>query len=421
MSGRPGSGAPGEEPGAPKDEGLSIFGPLELPRDESGGYPVYDDQDAGQGPGNHSPGNHGPGNYGDGNYGGYGDAGGTRVATPSMIVPPDPALPPMPPPAYPGGPPPGYPSAPGQHGPPPGPPAPQTPQGWPGGAQASPQYGPQPSAPADDPFAALFRPGPSAGPAAGPAYPPAGQASYSAPPPPVSGQPQYAAPAMPPRHYEAVPGPAPRNSRRTPIIAGSVVAAAALVVAALFAGGVFDGGDKTKTAGGTGSPSPSTSANNPPPPPTTAPVKTQAQQLDELLEVSAGSRTKVAGAVAKIERCDDIAAAVQTLNDAAAQRDQQVKTLATLKTDQIPRGDELVEWLRKAWEASARADRSFAAWGQENAEGECEDGKRAKSTDDKRDANQASGEATSAKNKAIVIWNAVARTEGLKQRTATEI
>lgn len=374
MSGRPGSGAPGEEPGAPKDEGLSIFGPLELPRDESGGYPTYEEYGGADNPG--------------------GDGGGTRIATPSMIVPPDPSRPPGPP-AYPGGPPPGYPAAPG------------APQGWPGAP--APQYGPPQGGPADDPFASLYRPGPPAGP------------GYAAPPPPVSGQPQYAAPAMPPRHHESAPGPVP-GARRRVIVVGSVAAVAVLLVAALFASGVFGGGDETKNAGG-GSPAPTASgaAVAPPVATSSAPAKSQAQLMDELLDVSAGSRTKVAGAVADIERCRNVDAAIRTLDDAAEQRDQQIQKLDALKTDEIARGDELVEWLRKAWEASARADRSFADWGRENAEGECEDGDRAKTTGDKRDANKASGEATTAKTRAVTIWNEAAKAAGLQTRKATEI
>lgn len=410
MSGRPGSGAAGEESGAPKDEGLSIFGPLELPRDESGGYPVYDEYD-------------GADNAGHG--GGYGDAGGTRIATPSMIVPPDPGGPPPPPPVYPGGPPPGYPAAPGVHSHP----APPSPQGWPGAPAPPQQYGPPPhghsagqqSGPAgDDPFASLYRPGPSPGPSANPGYAP-GAAHYG--PPPGGGQPHYAAPAMPPRHHESGPGAPPRDGRRRTIVAGSVVAVAALVVALLFAGGVFDGGDETKNAGG-GTPAPTVTGAAVPPPVATSPSaapKSQAEQMDELLGVSAGSRSKVSGAVAKIERCDDIDAAVRTLDEAAEQRDEQIRKLAALKTDQIARGDELVEWLRKAWEASARADRAFAAWGRENAEGECEDGKRAKTTGDKRDAGRASTEATTAKSRAVAIWNPVAKDAGLQERKASEI
>ncbi|MCF2529478.1 hypothetical protein [Yinghuangia soli] len=408
MSSRPEAGAPGEEPGAPKDEGLSIFGPLELPRDETDYYP-YPAYDADPG---------------------YGDAaGGTRVATPSMIVPPAPGHPP----AYPGhpAPPPGYPPTPQGH--PPG-----TPYGPPQ-AVMPPAGGPG-AAPAADPFAGLFRPGPSAGPAAAPmagagyAQPAHG---YGAPPPPGAGQPQYAAPAMPQRRDPYGSGPGgpgasggPGSGRggggvpRNVMVIGAVVAAVVLVVAALFASGALGGDDdKAKNAGGSGSPSgsPSGAASSAPP---AQPAKTQVQQMDELLQVSAGSRAKVSQAVSEIQKCGDaITTAVQTLNDAAAQRDEQVANLDRLKVDQIDRGTELVDWLRKAWTASAAADRSLAAWGQENADGECaeEDGKKAKSTDDKRAADRASGDATRAKNEAVKIWNPVAGQAGLKSRTANDI
>jgi hypothetical protein len=89
MSGRPGSGRSGEGPGQPRDEGLSIFGPLELPRDETEYLPAYDEYAADYGPG------------------GIAADGATRIATPSMLVPPDPGYPAGHPPGYPGSPPPG--------------------------------------------------------------------------------------------------------------------------------------------------------------------------------------------------------------------------------------------------------------------------------------------------------------------------
>jgi hypothetical protein len=400
MSRRSGTGANGDDPGAPRDEGLSIFGPLELPRDETEYLPAYDEHDQ------------------------YGDAGGTRVATPSMIVPPHPGPPPAGPPAYPGGPPPGYPA-----GPPPG--------AAPFQAAAPPRApGAEPATPGTFPED-LFRPGPSAGPAA-----PPGPHAYAPPPPPMSGQPQYAAPAMPPRRTDHAGGAGDGfggsgvrggsgdsgggfgNVPRGAIVAGAVGVVAVVLVVVLLVGGVFDsksGGTGNAGVSGTPAATPTASAPATSAAPSKTP-KTQIQQMDQLLDTSAGSRTAVQQAVNEIERCGDIATAVQTLNDAAAQRDEQVRALGQMKTDEIPRGDELAQWLRKAWEASARADRAFAAWGRENAADECADGgKRAKSTDDKRAATRESGTATAAKNKAVAIWNDAARQAGLKSRVAGEI
>lgn len=399
MGGRPGSGAEGQDPHAPQDDGLSIFGPLELPRDETDYHAAYEE----------------PQGYG-GGYPPYDQApGGTRVATPSMLVPPDPGMPGAPgfppagpPPAYPGGPPPGY--------PPPVPPGPQ-----PYAAAAPP---PAPPAPEGFPDM-LFRPGPSSGPASAP-VPGYGAPHHYPAVPPGPGQPQYSAPAMPQRRADSGLGSAASRGGppRGVLIIAVVGAAAVLLAAGLFASGALSDDDKAKNAGGagtsagqgSGSPAPASPSPSPP-----KPTKSQAQQMDELLQVSAGSRNKVGEAVRAIERCDDIDTAVQTLNDAAAQRDQQVQALAALQTDQFSRGAELTGFLRQAWEASARADRAYAAWGQESAEDSCEDGRRAKSTDNRKDADAASREATTAKAKAVALWNPEATKAGLSPRTANEI
>ncbi|NUU20532.1 MAG: hypothetical protein HOV68_03295, partial [Streptomycetaceae bacterium] len=213
-----------------------------------------------------------------------------------------------------------------------------------------------------------------------------------------------------------------RDIPRGAIIAASVGVVAVVLIVVLVVGGVFDNKDGgADNAGGSGTPTPTGSARTTSAPPSTPP-KSQMQQMDDLLNTSAGSRTQVQQAVNEIEKCGDITNAVKTLNDAATDRDQQVRTLSQLKTDQIPRGAELSEWLRKAWEASAKADRAFAAWGQENAADACaRGGKRAKTTDSKRDATRESGTATNAKNKAVAIWNDAAKESGLNSRTAGEI
>lgn len=387
-------GGRGADPGEPREEGLSIFGPLELPRDETDyQQPAYDPDD-------------------------YGDAaGGTRIATPSMLLPPPGAGAPV----YPAGPPPAFPppaGAPPGYGPPagfaqPGPPPPGSPAGAP---------------PADDPFGNLFRPGTSTGPAPAP-Y--ASGPPVSVPPPPMGGpggQPQYAPPAMPPRQddYAGAPSGGGRSVPRGALVAGAIGTAVVLLFAGLFAAGAFDGGDgkgdETKNAGA-GSGAPATAGTAGAAPPASAPApKTQAQELDELMGLSAGARVKVNGAVTEIQKCGDLQNAVQTLNDAATQRDKQIARLGKLKTDQITSGPELVDWLRKAWTASAKSDRSLAAWGTENAQGECRHGKRAKDEGkNKRAADDAGKEATQAKNKAVALWNPVATQAGLPTRAATEI
>ncbi|WP_436786206.1 hypothetical protein [Yinghuangia sp. YIM S10712] len=409
MSGRPGPGARGDDPNAPEDEGLSIFGPLELPRDETELLPAYDE------------------------YAQYGDPGGTQVATPSMLLPPHPGGPPPgPPPAYPGGPPPAHPAP-----PPYAPPAHSAPPPYapPGQAAAPPPYPAAHHAPAAAPTEAfpegLFRSDPPAGPGPGYAAPAAGY-------PPAGAQPQYSEPARRPGGASGAPrrtefGGSGRGSGpgvpRAAIVAGAIGVFVVLLAVVVFASGMLDEDEGSKNTGAAGASSPAASAvaattapaSSSAPATSAAPAKSQAERLDELFDVSAGSRSTVQDAVREIDRCGDIAKAVQSLNAAAEQRDQQVRTLATLQLDELGRGDELAKWLREAWQASARADRAYAAWGRENAEDACEDGKRAKRTDNRRDADKASQDATEAKNKAVALWNPEAAKAGLGKRTAGEI
>jgi len=219
---------------------------------------------------------------------------------------------------------------------------------------------------------------------------------------------------------------------RAAVVAGVVGVVVVLLAVIVFASGMLGGDDDSKNAAGGGastnaaSATPSASASvsasaSPSAPQTSATPKSQAQQLDELFEVSAGSRTTVQEAVREIQKCGDIAGAVKSLDEAAAQRDRQVATLGTLKFDEIARGDELARHLREAWKASAKADREYAAWGRESAKGTCEDGKSARRTDSRKDGDAASKDATEAKNKAVALWNPEATKAGLKTRTAGEI
>ncbi|MYV97414.1 hypothetical protein GT354_03795, partial [Streptomyces sp. SID3343] len=300
----------------------------------------------------------------------------------------------------------------------------------------------------------LFRdapqPGPGAGPNPGPPQPtadtshrlhqphhapPAHQAPPAAPPGYPTPQPysQYAPPGVPP--HTPAPGSGyrdegPPGRSRTPLIAAGVGGIVVIAVIALFAGGAFgddDKADKADTAASsTSAPSaPATNAapekkDTPQPPPQADPTAGQASAVDELLKVSAGSRQIVSQAVQQIQNCSNPAAGAASLTQAATQRDQQVAGLAGLKTDKLDRGPDLVTGLREAWAASAESDRELAAWGTEMAQGGCTDGK-AKYTEHKRNADRASGRATTAKNKVVGIWNPIALGNNLKKRGANEI
>ncbi|WP_406297151.1 hypothetical protein OG948_15685 [Embleya sp. NBC_00888] len=451
-------GGGGEQPPGP-----SPFGPLELPRDETEVLPRFEDY-ADQGP---------PQGYGAPQqpYGAAQPYGGGPYPPnePYRTNPPHPQAPGGPadqPGATRLAPLPGLapPAAPGQV-----PPRPMhAPPGAPGavGASAGPAVGPELFRPGPAPAAGpadatqvfpagLFRddvgaspagPGPAgtSGQPLPPAYsaqpaPPAYTAQPAAPgpagPPAAAGyaaqqpySPQYAPPGTPPHG----PGPGGHGGSgsgrpRTPLIAAGVGALVVVAAIGVFASGAFgnddksDNADKGAATGSSAKPDPSGSGA---PGATAPPAKAdeagaQASAVDRLLQAGAGSRQVVSQAVQRIQKCDDPAAGVQSLNEAAQQRDQQLAGLAKLSTDKLTGGAQLVAGLRDAWTASAESDRELAAWGTEMTQGGCK-GKHAENTDHKRAADRAGGRATTAKNKVVGLWNPIATEHNLKQRTAGE-
>jgi len=222
---------------------------------------------------------------------------------------------------------------------------------------------------------------------------------------------------------------------RTPLIAGGVGVIVVIAAVGVFASGAFgedEQGDKAAAGITTSAPASGKSTAKPtaattpkatPKPtkkPAADPTGGQAAAVDKLLKAGAGSRQVVSRAVQKIQSCSDPAAGAKELNEAAKQREQQIAGLAPLKTDKLTRGSDLVTALRDAWKASAESDRQLAAWGNEMARGGCRD-KRPESTAHKRAADRASGKATTAKSKAVALWNPIASTTKLKKRTAGEI
>ncbi|MFI1188835.1 hypothetical protein [Streptomyces californicus] len=211
--------------------------------------------------------------------------------------------------------------------------------------------------------------------------------------------------------------PPRRRSAHVTLIAAVIVGAA---VIGLGAGALMSGdGDDDKQP---------TAAQSPPATaPTTEaapsdPAKPQAEALDKLLADSNNSRATVISAVEKIRSCKDLDAANTDLRDAAQQRRDLVTRLDGLTVDDLPRRDELVAALNRAWKASAAADEHYANWARQadRSKGVCKGGK-ARSTNETAKANQQSGVATQAKREASALWNAIAVKYGLTKHTYTEL
>ncbi|MEV7561279.1 hypothetical protein [Streptomyces sp. NPDC089795] len=150
------------------------------------------------------------------------------------------------------------------------------------------------------------------------------------------------------------------------------------------------------------------------------PARPQAVQLDKLLADSNDSRAAVIKAVEDIKGCNNLDQAAADLRDAARQREELVTRLQELKLDQLPDHAKLSASLTKAWQSSADADDSYAAWADDVDDDKCKDGK-AKATKNANDGNRSSGEATKAKESAATMWNAIAGKYGLTKRDKSQL
>ncbi|NGN69932.1 hypothetical protein G5C51_39350, partial [Streptomyces sp. A7024] len=151
------------------------------------------------------------------------------------------------------------------------------------------------------------------------------------------------------------------------------------------------------------------------------PAKTQAAALDKLLAASNDSRAAVIRSVANIRACKALGKAATDLRAAAKQRNDLVTRLAETKTDKIPNNQALVTALNKGWKASASADNHYALWAGQMSKGKaCKHG-QARTTNQTRAGNTASGQATTAKRQAAELWKPTAANYGLPPRAPEQL
>ncbi|PYC85363.1 hypothetical protein C7C46_06345 [Streptomyces tateyamensis] len=148
-------------------------------------------------------------------------------------------------------------------------------------------------------------------------------------------------------------------------------------------------------------------------------AQTQAGALSSLLGTANSSRQAVIGAVGAIKNCDNPAAAQTALTQAAAQRKQLLTSLAALKVDKLPTGQQLVDQLNQAWQASQSADEAYAAWAGD-AVGGCDPAKQG-DNQHRKDGDTASGQASTAKKQAATLWNAIATQAALPSLSESQL
>ncbi|WCD87067.1 hypothetical protein KPP03845_103435 [Streptomyces xanthophaeus] len=257
-------------------------------------------------------------------------------------------------------------------------------------------------------------------------YPPRGQGQGPVPPRQQLQQPPH---QQPPQQYAqpqyAPPPPPPEAPRKvSPAIIAAVVIGLAVVglgVGSLLGDGKPQNNDPGAVSSAPAAPGGSAAPGGEAP---VDPARPQAVQLDKLLADSNDSRASVIKAVEDIKSCKNLDQAAGDLRDAARQREELITRLQELKLDKLPDHAKLSAALTEAWQSSADADNSYAAWaGDAKDDKGCKDGKdgKAKSSDNAAAGNKASGEATKAKETASGLWNSIAVKYGLTKRDKSQL
>lgn len=143
----------------------------------------------------------------------------------------------------------------------------------------------------------------------------------------------------------------------------------------------------------------------------------QASIIAGYLTDSGQARQGIGSAISAISGCTNIASAVATLRNAADVRSRIVMELATADVSALPKGAAAIADLGRAMQASANADRYYAAWGE--AVARCHG--HAPSNADLAAAQQSDTVATAAKRRFADEWNPIAATYGLAKQNADTI
>ncbi|WP_369184212.1 hypothetical protein [Streptomyces sp. Y1] len=303
-----------------------------------------------------------------------------------------------------------------------------------------------PAAPAAPPFPAHVDP---QTPRAGQGYPP---------PPPAGPPPGYAAqPDQPTDHRPDYPTgyPEPDDedrpaNRRTPLLIGFAVLLVLAIGGGLLLASNGDDSDRNGQAApaptaapASGNPQPApaptgsdaapTGAATTPAAPTATPTptattagpqaQTQAQALNDLLSKGEDAKAPIGSALAKVISCPskaDIENAAKDFDTGAAQRQSLLTDLSHLTVTDLPGGADAVNSLKSAWQLSADADKSYAAWAHAIAQQGCSD--KAPTTADRTRADSLSSQASKAKTDFLNNkWKPIATTYGFTVPTQDRI
>jgi hypothetical protein len=193
--------------------------------------------------------------------------------------------------------------------------------------------------------------------------------------------------------------------RRRAAVAWSILAIAAVgLVIGLAIHGTANPAASSSSQGGTGGSATATSGGS---------AHQQAAQINDLLNNSAASRHSLAAAVQDVSDCTNLSSAISAISTVASQRAIEYQQASDLSTGALPDGGALKSDLLSALRYSAAADKDFLAWAQQNAD--CQG--TAPVTAAYNSGIGASGEAVTAKDDFVRLWNPVADSQDLPTRS----
>lgn len=206
----------------------------------------------------------------------------------------------------------------------------------------------------------------------------------------------------------------PRMPRRLgPVVAA--VAVVAVVAAAATVATAVGRGESRPAASPVASASPA--ATSPATPAEEDPARLQAAAVDRLLEGSTAARSGLVDAIADVRMCRTSGLSdIRTITEA---RRDQLAFARALRVDALDGGDAMRSALLGALSTSYQADAAFAAWGRGYVNRGCVDAVE-QDTDYRRGV-RLSEEADTAKTRFTDLWNPIATSFGLQERSRTTI
>lgn len=143
----------------------------------------------------------------------------------------------------------------------------------------------------------------------------------------------------------------------------------------------------------------------------------QAAAVDRVLSASAASRRKLVAAIQQVSGCDNLARAMQRMQEVGYERQQQLAEVADLDLSALRDGERLRQLLSDALTYSLEADRGYVRWAQAAAIGTCPNS----GAEHRADGDRASHLAGQSKIAFLSVWNPIAARYGLPTRTRAEI